>query len=70
MKLKIDITMDNGAFADDPSEEIARILTKLSADLQTHSDAISDAVRLDASELLSALYDVNGNCVGACEVEV
>ena len=68
MKLNIDIGIDNDAFAVSPSGELARILRQVATDLIMQEEAVSDAQRLDASELLAALYDSNGNCVGACEL--
>ena len=60
-KLLIDINLDNAAFeGDDAGAEIASILRDL-------ADKLESSPIPAASELLAALYDVNGNCVGACE---
>ena len=59
MKILIDIKTDN---LPRPPEDCARILRKLADSLIVHGDAIDDP------GLLSALYDINGNCVGAVEV--
>ena len=59
MKILIDIKTDNLPNA---PEDCARILRKLADSLIVHGDAIDDP------GLLSALYDINGNCVGAVEV--
>jgi len=59
MKLLIDIDLANDAF-DGHGIESARILRKL-------ADKLAGAEIPEAPELLAALYDLNGNCVGACE---
>ena len=59
MKLLIDIDLANAAF-DGHGIESARILRKL-------ADKLAGAEIPEAPELLAALYDLNGNCVGACE---
>ena len=64
MKLLIDIDLDNAggtgdAFDGQHGIESARILRKLADKLE--------GVEIGAPELLAALYDLNGNCVGACE---
>lgn len=61
MKLLIDIKLDN---LDNNGEDCARILRKLADSLIVHGEAVNEL------GLLSALYDINGNCVGACEVKV
>lgn len=55
MKLKIEIQMDNAAFADDGNEgrdETARLLKVVAAKLEA------------GSESRAGLYDINGNKVG------
>ena len=59
-KLLIDINLGNAAFEGaDAGAEIASILRDL-------ADKLESAPIPAASELLAALYDVNGNCVGFC----
>jgi len=60
MKLLIDIDLANAAFDGQHGIESARILRKL-------ADKLTGAEIPEAPELLAALYDLNGNCVGACE---
>jgi hypothetical protein len=59
MKLLIDIDLANDAFDGQHGIESARILRKLADKLE--------GVEIGVPELLAALYDLNGNCVGACE---
>lgn len=61
MKLKIEITMDNAAFEDNGAE-CARILRKLSNDL----DDLDESVLAPGQEV--RLLDVNGNHVGEAKV--
>jgi len=61
-KLLIDINLENAAFeGDDAGAEIASILRDL-------ADKLENAT-ITENDLLAALYDVNGNCVGACETK-
>lgn len=60
MKAKIVIQMDNAAFEDDPSVELARILQELAVRVTGAS--------LDKYFPLLSLRDINGNCVGELEV--
>ena len=65
-KLLIDINLDNAAFEGaDAGAEIASILRDLADKLESSPILACPAASDD--ELLAALYDVNGNCVGACE---
>jgi len=70
MRIRIDINLDNEAFDDSPSVEVARILAKLGSDLLADSQDINETVKDPsyACELLKALYDSNGNCVGAVDL--
>ena len=73
MRIRIDINLDNSAFDDSPSVEVARILAKLGsdflADSQDINEAIEDPVESHSCQtLLKALYDSNGNCVGAVDL--
>ena len=62
MKLNIDISLNNDAFSEYPAHEVARILVRL-------AESLSDTeVGATSSDLLRALYDINGNCVGACDL--
>jgi hypothetical protein len=63
MKLLIDIDLANDAFDGQrwgSDRELSRILRKL-------ADKLAGAEIPEVPELLAALYDRNGNCVGACE---
>ena len=61
-KLLIDINLENAAFEGDAAgAEIASILRDL-------ADKLENAT-IPERDLLAALYDVNGNCVGACETK-
>jgi lipoate-protein ligase B len=64
MKLKIDIATNGAAFDTfhGNGSQVAYILRKL-------ADRLDDTTIANENELLAALYDINGNCVGACEVE-
>jgi len=67
-KLLIDINLGNAAFeGENAGAEIASILRGLSDMLENSPSNILSCPA--ASELLAALYDVNGNCVGACETK-
>lgn len=56
MKLKIEIEMDNAAFADEPDLEVAEILAKMAR-----------FINLDRPDRIN-LHDSNGNTVGKAEV--
>ena len=52
MKLTVEVLLDNAAFADDPTQEVKRIFTRMMAEWSlTPNDA-------------GKLFDVNGNGVG------
>lgn len=57
MKFTLTISMDNDAFADEPREEVARILYTVVKKLKLTRD-------LEAN-----VSDVNGNRVGSWEIE-
>lgn len=59
MRVTIKIDCDNAAFGDDPRPELARILRALADTADSHG----------AAELNGSVRDVNGNRVGAVEVE-
>lgn len=59
MNCTIKIAMDNAAFADSPSEELARILRELAEHLEIRGD-IPDQIKV---------YDSNGNSVGLLRVQ-
>lgn len=59
MSITIKIDTDNAAFEDSPGYEVARILRQL-ADKINQFDGLAGYIKL---------YDVNGNKVGAFEVE-
>lgn len=58
MRVTIEIKCDNAAFGSDPQFEVARILRKLSDNLEDNG--------MGDEELL---FDINGNYVGALSVE-
>lgn len=61
MKLKIEITMDNAAFAEGCNgDEAARILRRLAGEIQN--------LVLEPNPLLTHLRDINGNKVGKASV--
>jgi hypothetical protein len=61
MKLKIEISLDNDAFADGGNgNEAARIL-------RGYADSI-DTMRLDTNTAKRRLLDLNGNAVGKAQV--
>tara|TARA_R110002051_G_C8376646_1_gene444462 strand:- start:90 stop:308 length:219 start_codon:yes stop_codon:yes gene_type:complete len=63
MKILIDIDTLGSAFDEfhhGNGSQVAYILRKL-------SDKLDGTTLAEDDELLAALYDVNGNCVGACE---
>lgn len=57
MKARIDIDMDNAAFADAPAEELRRILWGLCGALAKDGNALLSVGKLKLS-------DINGNKVG------
>ena len=59
MKLKIEITMDNAAFEQDAGEEAARILNRLSEQLQEWPGGNTFEI---------GLLDIFGNKVGEAKV--
>lgn len=61
MKLKITITMDGSAFADNAGSEAARILEHLAGSLAGRD--------LNRSEDSFTLRDINGNTVGTAQVQ-
>lgn len=60
MKYELEIDCGNAAFQNHPSEEIARILRKLVADMEDG--------KFDATNEIS-LWDINGNIVGRCSLQ-
>lgn len=59
MKAKIKIQMDNSAFAEEPTIELARILYDLSIKIDGESWEHVDNLKL---------RDINGNTVGVLEI--
>lgn len=62
MKLVIELTTDNAAFADNPAREVERILLGLSSDGRL--DELMDRRRTNSVNLI----DLNGNRVGTAFV--
>jgi hypothetical protein len=60
MKFKLEIDMDNDAFAEEPNYELGRILEKLAED--THFEA--RMIPYDRR-----VMDINGNTVGRATIE-
>lgn len=59
MKIKIEIALENAAFADDGAEEIRRILNRLCDQLPSPLDETDGAINL---------RDINGNGCGAAQI--
>ena len=60
MRLKIEIDMENAAFAENWRDEVARII-----------GSFSERIRFDSNIVYKVkvpLYDINGNTVGRAEV--
>ena len=60
MKFKLEIDMDNDAFAEDPNQELGRILTELAENTQFQARMIPYDHRV---------MDINGNTVGRATIE-
>jgi len=59
MKFECEIDMDNDAFADDPQQELTRIFKEI----------ISDMEDFWHNNRTKAIYDINGNKVGAWTIK-
>lgn len=68
MTTKIQIDMNNEAFAEDPSAEVARILRTLANDIRR--DSIGELIDIGPDgNGYKILRDINGNTVGDFSVE-
>lgn len=70
MNFRLEISLENDAFREDPGAEVARILAAVAARIETAAPfALGDGIRGESAAGSLTLSDVNGQSVGRAWVE-